>query len=112
MNAACQPHVTASHIIAPCSMAPKFVPVLKMPVANERWRFGNHSATALTQAGKFVASPRPRRKRASAKPRTVVANEWAIAARLHTSTPIARPLRTPTRSRRRPANGNMAAYES
>jgi len=53
-------------------MAPKFVPVLRIPVASERWCFGNHSATALTQAGKFVVSPRPRRKRASAKPRTVV----------------------------------------
>ncbi|HKH44407.1 MAG TPA: hypothetical protein VKM72_07075 [Thermoanaerobaculia bacterium] len=95
MNVACQPHDTASHIIAPCNIAPKLVPVLKMPVASERWRFGNHSATALTQAGKFVASPRPRRNRASAKPRTVVAKEWAIAATLQTSTPIARPLRTP-----------------
>ena len=54
-NAACQPHVAASAAIGPIIIAPTFVPVLKMPVAKARWRLGNHSATALTHAGKFAA---------------------------------------------------------
>ena len=41
------------------SVAPIFVPELKMPVAKARSLAGNHSATALIDAGKFPASPKP-----------------------------------------------------
>jgi hypothetical protein len=109
MNADCQPPYTASASIPPCSIAPKFEPVLKMPVANERSRLGNHSATAFTQAGKFVASPRPSTNLAIANPTTVVAREWLMAAKLQTITPSARPCLTPMRSSRRPAIGNIKA---
>src|SRR5215204_3020696 len=47
--------------------APTFVPELKIPVAFARSCFGNHSATVLIAAGKFPASPRPRKKRAAPK---------------------------------------------
>ena len=40
-------------------MAPKFEPLLKIPVANARSRLGNHSATVLIDAGKLPASPMP-----------------------------------------------------
>ena len=39
------------------TMAPKFEPLLKMPVARARSRLGNHSATVLMEAGKLPASP-------------------------------------------------------
>ncbi len=40
-------------------IAPKLVPLLKMPVARARSRFGNHSATVLIEAGKLPPSPMP-----------------------------------------------------
>jgi hypothetical protein len=52
------------------SSAPMLVPELKIPVANARSRFGNHSATTLMAAGKFPASPRPSTKRAAMNPAT------------------------------------------
>ena len=59
-------HGTASGVIR----APTLVPELKIPVAKARSRFGNHSATALMEAGKLPASPKPRRRRATMKPTT------------------------------------------
>ena len=44
--------------------APMAVPALMIPIAVERSRTGNHSATALVAAGKPPPSPAPRRKRA------------------------------------------------
>src|SRR5271163_4940868 len=49
------------------SIAPKLVPALKIPVERARSFFGNHSATALTLAGKMAASPNPRAAREMAK---------------------------------------------
>src|SRR5215472_5544495 len=49
------------------SMAPTFVPELKIPVASARSFFGNHSATALMLAGKTAASPSPNATREAAK---------------------------------------------
>src|SRR4029077_9992871 len=48
------------------TIAPTFVPELKMPGAIARSFFGNHSATALIEPGKLPASPMPRLKRAAA----------------------------------------------
>ena len=45
-------------------MAPILAPALKIPTAKARSFFGNHSATALTPAGKLPDSPRPKAKRA------------------------------------------------
>ena len=39
------------------TIAPKFEPLLKMPVARARSFLGNHSATVLMDAGKFPPSP-------------------------------------------------------
>ena len=50
--------------------APTLVPELNTPVASARSRFGNHSATALIDAGKLPASPRPSPKRARLNPAT------------------------------------------
>src|ERR1700688_1287680 len=40
-------------------IAPTEEPLLKMPEASARSRSGNHSATTLTPAGQFPASPMP-----------------------------------------------------
>ena len=53
--------------------APMLAPELKIPVATPRWRLGNHSATVLMQAGKFAASPKPRKTRAIPNVSAVVA---------------------------------------
>ena len=61
MNAHCQPHVSVIQgTMSGVTSAPMFVPELKMPVANARSFFGNHSAMALIAAGKLP----PRRGRA------------------------------------------------
>jgi hypothetical protein len=74
-NAACQPHVTAMMgTTSGATIAPTFVPELKMPVAKARSRRGNHSATVLIAAGKLPASPSPRRNRATPKPATLPAS--------------------------------------
>ena len=49
--------------------APMAVPALMMPMAVERSRAGNHSATALVAAGKPPPSPAPSRNRLSASER-------------------------------------------
>ena len=65
MNAIRQPQAAAiSGTQIGATMAPMFVPELKIPVAKARSLFGNHSATVLIDAGKFAASPTPSRKRA------------------------------------------------
>ena len=113
-------HGTTSGVMS----APMLVPELKMPVARARSFFGNHSATALIDAGKLPASPSPRITRESARPAAappsrstcggsidtvgsrshgiLSANAWAIAPRLHTTTAIVNPARTPIRSMIRP----------
>ena len=55
-------------------------PALKIPVASARSFFGNHSAIALMQAGKFPDSPSPRATRAAPKPITEWARAWNMAA--------------------------------
>src|SRR5213082_3351159 len=42
------------------TIAPVFVPALKIPVASARSFFGNHSATALIAPGKLADSPSPK----------------------------------------------------
>ena len=75
MNAACQPYVTVNQgTTAGATTAPIFAPELKIPVASARSFFGNHSAVALIAAGKFPDSLRPRKPRATPKPKTVVAS--------------------------------------
>src|SRR5688572_26359538 len=86
MKAACHPY--AAYRIGTSAgetTAPTLVPALKIPVANARSFFGNHSATVLTAAGKFPASPMPKAKRAAANPHTLLAKAWAAAANDHTT---------------------------
>jgi len=78
-----------------------FVPELKIPVASARSFFGNHSATALIEAGKFPASPRPRIRREKARP--------AVAPMLHATTATAKPRLTPIRSMIRPESSRPMA---
>jgi hypothetical protein len=73
-----------------------------MPVAKARSFFGNHSATDLMEAGKLPASPSPRAKRTTPKPRGVRAKAWAIVARLQKTMAAANPSRVPNRSRSPP----------
>src|SRR5829696_2439478 len=71
IKASYHPHATTiSGTINGVASAPIFVPELKMPVASARSFFGYHSETVLIDAGKFPASPRPKRKRATMKPTT------------------------------------------
>ena len=68
--------------VSGASTAPTFAPELKMPFASARSRFGNHSATALTAAGKLPASPSPKPKRATPNPNTDLAKAYLIGERL------------------------------
>src|SRR5580692_5837917 len=64
-KAARHPKCNATHgTAAGARMAPTLAPELKIPVANDRARGGNHSAVALIAAGKLPLSPSPRRNRA------------------------------------------------
>ena len=51
-----------------------------MPVASDRSLGGNHSAVALIAAGKLPLSPRPRKKRATPKPKTELTKAWKAGA--------------------------------
>src|SRR6267378_3734368 len=93
-------------------IAPVLVPALKMPVARARSSLGNHSPTVLMAPGKLADSPRPRSARAAEKAAVVRARAWPIAARRHTTTAVAKPRRTPTRSSQRPAIRKPNAYTS
>src|SRR6266571_5501914 len=75
-------------------IAPVFVPALKMPVARARSSLGNHSPTLLMAPGKLADSPRPSSARAAENAAVVRASAWPIAARLHTTTAVAKPRRT------------------
>src|SRR5678815_786894 len=70
-NASYQPQVsTITGTSSGVTRAPTLVPALKIPVASARSFFGNHSATVLIEAGKFPASPKPSKNRATMKPTT------------------------------------------
>ena len=71
-NAQRHPSASAIHgTSSAASTTPTLLPALKTPVASARSRFGNHSATAFTPAGKLPDSPMPRRARATLNPVTV-----------------------------------------
>src|SRR6266576_5716902 len=111
MKAQRQPHVSAIQGTSSGVMiAPVLVPALKTPVASARSSLGNHSATVLIAPGKLADSPSPSRARAAENAAVVRANACPIAARLHTTTAVAKPRRTPTRSSHRPAERKPNAY--
>ena len=62
--------------------APMLDPELNSVVARARSRWGNHWAVALTAAGKFPPSLRPRATRAAKNPPIDPTNAWPMAARL------------------------------
>src|SRR5215831_3547865 len=107
MKATRQPRLRAIH---GTTIAPTFVPALKMPVASARSRDGNHSAIVLMAAGKLPDSPRPSEKRARLNCSVVRASDVAIADRLHTEIDNAYPSRVPILSSNRPANRKPSAY--
>src|SRR5207247_10097581 len=110
MKAHVQPHFGAIQgTRRGVSIAPVFVPALKMPVARARSLLGNHSATALMAPGKFADSATPSRARAPENRAVVRANACAVAARLHATTAAAKPRRPPIRSNSRPAARNPKA---
>ena len=75
MNAQRQPRwPTIQGTLSGVTIAPTFVPALKMPVASARSFLGNHSATVLIEAGKFPDSPSPKPKRAMLKVSTELAS--------------------------------------
>src|SRR2546428_13542483 len=82
MNAQRQPRCpTIQGTLSGVTIAPTFVPALKMPVANARSFFGNHSATVLIEAGKVSDLPRPQPKSAKVKGKKEMATAWAHGAR-------------------------------
>ena len=111
--------------------APMLVPELKMPVARARSFLGNHSATALIEAGKLPASPSPSTSRDSASPAVAPprnttaggsmervgirshgsqsAAPCITAPMLQTTTASANPRRTPMRSMIRPESSRPMA---
>src|SRR6185503_871807 len=108
-----QPHAAAiSGTQMGATTAPIFVPELKIPVANARSLFGNHSATVLIDAGKFAASPTPSRKRTKQNVMALFANAVAIAARDHHPTAIPSPSFVPIRSRILPQTSIITAYDT
>src|SRR5437867_12234837 len=110
-NAQRQPQFSAINgTMSGVRIAPVFVPALKMPVARARSSLGNHSPTLLIAPGKLADSPRPSSARAAENAAVVRAKAWPIAARLHTTTAVAKPRRTPTRSSHRPAKRKPNAY--
>src|SRR2546422_2373318 len=110
-NAQRHPQVSVIHgTMSGVRIAPVLVPALKMPVARARSSLGNHSPTLLIAPGKLADSPRPSSARAAENAAVVRASAWPIAARLHTTTAVAKPRRTPTRSSQRPAIRKPKAY--
>src|SRR5213594_2074935 len=110
-NAQRQPHVSVIQgTMSGVRIAPVFVPALKMPVARARSSLGNHSPTLLMAPGKFADSPKPSSARAAENAAVVRASAWPIAARLQTTTAVAKPRRTPTRSSHHPAPKKPNAY--
>src|SRR2546426_687511 len=78
-NAQRQPHVSAIQgTTRGVTIAPVFVPALKIPVASARSSFGNHSPTLLIEPGKLADSPNPSIPRAAAKAAVVRANAVLI----------------------------------
>ncbi len=75
-----QPKLSAiAGIIIGAMIAPTLVPALKIELASARWRFGNHSATALIADGKLPPSLRPSATRAPKNPPTEPTAAWATA---------------------------------
>src|SRR6185437_5472812 len=83
-NAQRQPSLAAmSGTTSGATVAPRFEPELKMPVASALSFLGNHSATVLMPAGKLPDSPNPSMNRTTPNPRTDVTSAWLIAETLH-----------------------------
>src|SRR5208337_4384869 len=83
-------------------IAPTLLPALKMPVARARSLAGNHSDTALMEAGKLPPSARPRQAPATLKPSTVLMSACMQADKLHEATATGRPSLMPILSIKRP----------
>jgi hypothetical protein len=92
--------------------APMAVPALMIPIASERSRAGNHSATAFVAAGNPPPSPTPRRKRLTSSERNPVARPWLAEARDQPIMMRSRPRRVPSRSTSAPPPAYMKAYAS
>ncbi len=91
-------------------MAPTFAPLLNIPVASARSRFGNHSATVLIDAGKLPPSPMPKALRTmmcmiTSRPTKAL----SIPKRDQTTSEIARPSLVPILSITQPATTVMPA---
>ncbi len=71
INAASHPQfILIQGTVSGASMAPTFVPELKMPVAKDRSFLGKYSAVAFIAAGKLPASPKANKARENIKPKT------------------------------------------
>ena len=85
-------------------------PALKIPVANARSFFGNHSATLLIAAGKLPASPSPNNARFSPSVSGVRASACANAAADHQAIDTAYPTFVPNRSMNFPITRKPTVY--
>src|SRR6185312_14994052 len=84
------------------NMAPIAEPLLNIPDASARSRSGNHSATTLTPAGQFPASPIPKRDRNRPSDHGPRESAWSSAAADHHAAQSAKPKRVPKRSSKGP----------
>ena len=79
-------------------MPPTAVPALMMPMAVERSRTGNHSATALVAAGNPPPSPTPSNNLLAASMAKLAANPWLAQARDQNTMIDRNPRRVPNAS--------------
>src|ERR1700685_1321561 len=94
-----QPKRSATNaMIGAAKMTPMVEPLLNMPEASARSRSGNHSATTLTPAGQFPASPMPSRNRNTPKLMAPLAKTCRIELMDHQDMQRAYPDRVPSRS--------------
>src|SRR5690242_12680446 len=90
--------------------APTAVPALMIPMAVERSRVGNHSATALVAAGNPPPSPAPRSRRLADSMTKLVASPWLAHASDHHTMIQTNPARVPSVSISLPPAAYMIAY--
>src|SRR5260370_42448419 len=105
-----QPNWIAIHGMQRAASAPPTLdPLSKMATARPRSRGGKHSATALLAPGQLKPSPIPSRNRSAPNEDTELAKLGMKLTSGHQKTPIQRPRRVPTISRKMPPRSQGGA---
>src|SRR3954452_3037038 len=109
-KAYCQPkRIVIQGIKTAASPPPTLEPLSNIATAKPRSPGGNHSATALLAPGQLTPSPMPRRKRSIANDATEWARLVAIPITDHQTTPTAKPIRVPIKSKASPPTSHVNA---